>query len=186
MQQIAMKIATPGQHFLHLDPSSLMRTKNCKKVDKILLTIKNPHEELRFTGNLLHAVPRPTNIWLLPFVQGTPDFNPSRFERRVVLFNAWQKPPLGVPQLMKEQQDCRMEDVSVSPGNEWTEVDIAEGYGAGGDAQNCAKTWLLGALPRRKHAIRTVHLCLNEERLREALEQPTQPARTTLQAASTS
>ena len=27
---------------------------------------------LRFTGSLLHAVPRPTDIWLLPFVQGTP------------------------------------------------------------------------------------------------------------------
>jgi hypothetical protein len=176
----------PRAAFSASGPKLTHEDEELQEVDKILLTIKNPHEELRFTGNLLHAVPRPTDIWLLPFVQGAPDFNPSRFERRVVLFNAWQEPPLGVPQLMKEQQDCRMEDVSVSPGNEWTEVDIAEGYGAGGDAQNCAKTWLLGALPRRKHAMRAVQLRSNEERLREALEQPTQPARTILPAASTS
>jgi hypothetical protein len=47
---------------------------------------------LRFTGNLLHAVLRPTDIWLLHFVQGTPDFTPSLFERSVVLFNTWQEP----------------------------------------------------------------------------------------------
>jgi hypothetical protein len=83
---------------------------------------------LRFTGNLLHAVPRPTDIWLLPFVQGTPDFTPSLFERSVVLFNTWQEPPLGLLQLLEEQQqEChRVDGISVSPRNEWTEVDIEE------------------------------------------------------------
>ena len=139
---------------------------------------------LRFTGNLLHAVPRPTDIWLLPFVQGTPDFTPSLFERSVVLFNTWQEPPLGVLQLLEgQQQECRVDEISVSPRNEWTEVDIEE-EGVSGDAQKRAKIWLLGDLPRRNHPMRTVHLYSNEERLREALDQPTQPVRTILQAAA--
>jgi len=44
------------------------------------------------------------------------------------LFNTWQGPPLGVLQLLEEQQqEChRMDAISVSPRNEWTEVDIEE------------------------------------------------------------
>lgn len=146
---------------------------------------------LRFTGNLLHAVPRPTDIWLLPYVQGSPDFNPSLFERSVVLFNTWQEPPLEVPQ-MEEPQECRVDEISVSPRNDWTEVDIiVEGKSptvdlVAEDARNKrAKVWLLGDLPRRNHAMRTVHVYANEERLRQVLEHPTQPSRTTMQASST-
>ena len=79
-----------------------------------------------------------------------------------------------------------MDAISVSPRNEWTEVDIeeVEEEGVSGDAQKRAKIWLLGDLPRRNHPMRTVHLYSNEERLREALDQPTQPVRTILQAAA--
>jgi hypothetical protein len=105
---------------------------------------------LRFSGNLLHAVPRPTDIWLLPFVQGMPDLTPSLFERSVVLFNTWQEPPLRLLQLLEEQQqEChRVDGISVSPRNEWTEVDIeevveVEEEEVSGDAQKCDKIWLL-------------------------------------------
>lgn len=35
-----------------------------------------PGRLLRFKGDLLHAVPRPTDVWLLPFVKGAPQFEP--------------------------------------------------------------------------------------------------------------
>ena len=69
---------------------------------------------------------------------------------------------MGVLQLLEEQQqEChRMDAISVSPRNEWTEVDIeeVEEEGVSGDAQKRAKIWLLGDLPGRNHPMRTVHL----------------------------
>jgi hypothetical protein len=35
-----------------------------------------PGRLLRFKGDLLHAVPCPTDLWLLPFVKGAPQFEP--------------------------------------------------------------------------------------------------------------
>jgi hypothetical protein len=77
---------------------------------------------LRFPGDALHAVPRPTDVWLLPFVQGSPDFNPSQFERSVILFNTWQDPPLGVPQLEENQHKCLSDESTVIPRNDWIDV----------------------------------------------------------------
>ena len=51
---------------------------------------------LRFEGSLQHAVPKPADVWLSPFVitqSGTAD----EFMRSVVLFNCWpDEPPLEV------------------------------------------------------------------------------------------
>jgi hypothetical protein len=132
---------------------------------------------LRFPGDALHAVPRPTDVWLLPFVQGSPDFNPSQFERSVILFNTWQDPPLGVPQLEENQHKCLSDESTVIPRNDWIDVPCIEGTVGTGDALQRTKIWLLGDLPRRNHTMRTINLRSNEECLRQALEQPTQPTR---------
>lgn len=135
---------------------------------------------LRFPGNLLHAVPRPTDIWLLPFVQGSPDFTPVLFERSVVLFNTWHEPPLDVPKL-EEKFECLPQEISVTPRNHWDEVPVFEraaSYLEGSSTR--AKIWLLGDLTRRNHTMRTVNLYVNQEELREALEHPEKPCRTIL------
>jgi hypothetical protein len=138
---------------------------------------------LRFPGHALHAVPRPTDMWLLPFVQGSPDFNPSQFERSVVLFNTWQDPPLGVPQLEETQHECLWDETLVMPRKDWTNVPCLEGPVAAGGVLKRTKIWLLGDLPRRNYTMRTVNMHSNEELLRQALEQPTQPTRTILKGA---
>lgn len=136
---------------------------------------------LRFPGNLLHAVPRPTDIWLLPFVQGSPDFTPVLFERSVVLFNTWHEPPFGVPK-REEELECVAPEISIVPRSDWDEITVFDGGGASDaeDSPKRAKIWLLGDAIRRNHTMRTVHLYAKEEQLRKALVQPTQPSRTIL------
>jgi hypothetical protein len=135
---------------------------------------------LRFPGDALHAVPRPTDVWLLPFVQGSPDFNPSQFERSVVLFNTWQDPPMGVPQLLGNQHECLSDETSVIPRKDWIDVPCVEGSVGTGDTLQRTKIWLLGDLSRRNYTMRTINLHSNEELLRQALEQSSQPIRTIL------
>ena len=55
-----------------------------------------PGRLLRFQGNYLHAVPRPTDLWLLKFVKGSATFEPEeQWGRSVILFNTWSdEPPL--------------------------------------------------------------------------------------------
>jgi len=57
-----------------------------------------PGRLLRFQGDYLHAVPRPTDVWFLSFVQGVPKYNPEEeWGRSEVLFNTWRdEPPLGI------------------------------------------------------------------------------------------
>lgn len=54
---------------------------------------------LRFDGSTLHAVPRPADLWFLPFVRGSPAFTPEEsWGRSVILFNTWYgDPPKDVP-----------------------------------------------------------------------------------------
>jgi hypothetical protein len=58
-----------------------------------------PGRLVRFEGKDLHAVPRPTDLWLLKFVQGAPKYEPEvEWGRSVILFNTWsQQPPQNVP-----------------------------------------------------------------------------------------
>jgi hypothetical protein len=119
---------------------------------------------LRFEGNLLHAVPRPTDIWFLPFVQGGPDFAPEEtYGRSVILFNTWsQEPPMDVP---LNVESCEAECVDKYSAifcynrSEWqaqriVEIDDKNERGK----RRSAKIWLLGNERRRDFTMRTVNL----------------------------
>jgi hypothetical protein len=43
---------------------------------ELLVEPSVPGRLLRFKCDLLHAVRRPTDLWLLPFVKGEPQFEP--------------------------------------------------------------------------------------------------------------
>lgn len=55
---------------------------------------------LQFDGNLLHAVPRPANLWIRPLDSHEPMHHhepPTDYGRSVVLFNLWEEPaPVGL------------------------------------------------------------------------------------------
>ena len=50
---------------------------------------------LRFDGSLQHAVPYPTQIWLHSNAAAPVCDTPEELVRSVLLFNTWDKPPLG-------------------------------------------------------------------------------------------
>jgi hypothetical protein len=81
---------------------------------------------LRFPGSWLHAVPRPTDIWLLPFVQGTPDFTFDTYGRSVVLFNTWNdQAPLEVPTVQHDNEPCHRDGQQLVTGRtRWRKQDI--------------------------------------------------------------
>jgi len=158
-----------------------------------------PGRLLRFQGDSLHAVPRPTDLWLLNFVKGVPTFEPEEdWGRSVILFNTWDdEPPLGLP--VDETND----EENFSKGNghsetlrhncnkihQWSRVapsssssssaptDESHTGSQSGD-YHCqhqqqslsAKIWLLGDYRRRDHKMQTVKLEATES-LREALYQ---------------
>ena len=52
---------------------------------------------LQFDGKLLHAVPRPANLWVHPVMKDLQHDPPSQYGRSVVLFNLWKdEPPTGL------------------------------------------------------------------------------------------
>ena len=106
---------------------------------------------LRFPGTALHAVPRPHNLWTLPFVQGAAQYTPE-YERSVILFNTWpDQPPLDVP-----LERAVGEAVLCLGQSEWQAQKIADGPSLTGTTR--AKVWLLGDYKRRNHKFRTVNL----------------------------
>ena len=129
-----------------------------------------PGRLLRFEGDYLHAVPRPTDLWLLKFVQGAAQYEPEEeWGRSVILFNTWDDPPLDVPiNSIAEDESCPAGTVDhCNPKLEWNEVfnfTIKSGDGdiARRNVQNdnsvSAKIWLLGNLRRRGHEMRTLKL----------------------------
>ena len=53
-----------------------------------------PSRLLRFQGDILHAVPRPVDLWFRKFVQGTGETEPTEeWGRSVILFNTWNDTP---------------------------------------------------------------------------------------------
>ena len=135
---------------------------------------------LRFEGSALHAVPRPADIWFLPFVKGSAQFSPEEeFGRSVILFNTWDEiPPKGVP------LDEYVPENKLSPGtsidslvnsfSEWTPAFGPENKNAGAteDSESKkAKIWLLGNERRRDYPMRTLKLSGNQK-VREALFEP--------------
>jgi hypothetical protein len=147
-----------------------------------LLTVPAvPGRLLRFQGDYLHAVPRPTDLWLLKFVQGAPQFEPeSEWGRSVVLFNTWNdEPPAEVPvSQIVNQQDVIPSDISMScrDRNDWvqgfqrssTSVFAGDDIDLSDEERLSAKIWLLGDYKRRDHRMQTLKLEAPES-LREAL-----------------
>ena len=87
-----------------------------------------PGRLLRFPGHLLHAVPRPTDIWFRAFVQGTPAFEPTeQYGRSVVLFNLWTgSPPYGMMDSNKAEEATCSEETT----NAGSEATTEEATGA--------------------------------------------------------
>lgn len=150
-----------------------------------------PGRLLRFQGDFLHAVPRPTDLWLLKFVQGAPLTEPEEeWGRSVILFNTWgNEPPTEVP-----IDDCRIDssgsDTELLDGApkrcnqalRWNLVYPSNSRSSDGtygvvpeEDDNhgnhvTAKIWLLGDYRRRGHQMQTVKLKATES-LRQALFQ---------------
>jgi len=142
----------------------------------------------RFRGDALHAVPRPADLWFLPFVQGAAKYRPEeKFGRSVVLFNTWPSegdveadgigageypggaPPLDVEEYFwKEGEDgaCAWESggAECNPGEEWRGVPVNHIDG-GTPSWEEAKVWLLGDERRRGVPGRTVKILAEEGRV---------------------
>jgi hypothetical protein len=133
---------------------------------------------LRFDGSWLHTVPRPTDLWTLPFVQGSPDYGPA-FQRSVVLFNTWKEAPLEVHALTQPIDSEEDAASNVNTKKNWEAVDIAES--PSDDLTQKTKIWLLGDTKRRQHKLRTVTMASNGDEIKEALTDPSQPRTITLE-----
>ena len=150
---------------------------------------------LRFDGRDLHAVPRPHDLWMLPFVRGGAEHAPAEaWGRSVVLFNLWpagEEPPLDVPLDAGEGGEGEApapegppapDDVRCRPFAEWKEVAIERPAPPTTDVvaepNQSVKVWLLGDERRRGHPLRTVSLTApaegGREIVREALAAPRQ------------
>ena len=127
---------------------------------------------LRFDGRDLHTVPRPTDIWMLPFVRGGAEYEPEeQFGRSVILFNVWpgdEDPPLDVPldiDIEHDEQQVTTTTELCNSFSNWKEVtnDIPTTTNGSDDAtttesNQSVKIWLLGNERRRDHPLRTVPL----------------------------
>jgi len=125
---------------------------------------------LRFDGRDLHTVPRPTDIWMLPFVKGGAEYEPEgQWGRSVILFNVWpgsEDPPLDVPLDIKHDdqptKNTQTTELCNSYSN-WKEVanDIPttnDSDDTAAESNQSVKIWLLGNERRRDHPLRTVPL----------------------------
>ena len=141
-----------------------------------------PGRFLRFQGDCLHAVPRPTDLWFLKFVKGSPEFEPeSSWGRSVVLFNTWSEPPTEVPVSHSSTND-NLGGKMCRDAENWNKQSFV------GDPENdametedliSAKIWLLGDYNRRDHAMQTLKMAAPQS-LRTALNETTLLRRTWL------
>ena len=135
---------------------------------------------LRFDGRDLHAVPRPTDIWMLPFVKGGAEYEPEKqWGRSVILFNVWpgdEEPPLDVPlDTTSDEDEAVATDAPLC--NEfpnWNEVKTTAKEFSAEDASaaepnQSVKLWLLGNDRRRDYPMRTVPLLAPIEGGRDAV-----------------
>lgn len=130
---------------------------------------------LRFEGSLLHAVPRPTDLWFLSYVKGSPDFEPKEvWGRSVILFNTWSHPPTD---LSMNDANCPDDqsgnDMLCNKMDEWQQQMI-ENFSENGEGNATARVWLLGNQRRRHHLYRTVKLSAPGA-LRSMLHEKTRP-----------
>lgn len=137
---------------------------------------------LRFDGRDLHAVPRPSDIWMLPFVKGGAEYEPEEvWGRSVILFNVWpddEEPPLDVPLDRPEKGKA----IVCNSFTNWNEVKAAQKLLPSSESEpesnQSVKVWLLGNERRRDHPLRTVPLLSPAEGgrdvVREALAEKSQ------------
>lgn len=186
-----------GDLLRNIEPSSsaLASMSSSSRVELVTVPAV-PGRLLRFQGDCLHAVPRPTDLWLLTFVQGAPQFEPeSEWGRSVILFNTWSdKPPADVPiscQISTKDDEVvddsiqTLSSTSCRDKSSWGDESIDDGPlpSLDGDDEEegiSAKIWLLGDLKRRDHAMKTLKLEA-PQRLVQALHQPTTVSRILLQ-----
>lgn len=158
----------------------------CTETEAVVVPAKEGRL-LRFEGRDLHAVPRPHDIWMLPFVKGGAEYEPeNHFGRSVILFNVWpgdESPPLGVPlddpssASAAEESDDERAQTLCSDFSDWEEVDVSAPSSTTAPSTNTmpesVKIWLLGNERRRKFPMRTVPLLApspgGRELVREAL-----------------
>lgn len=126
---------------------------------------------LRFNGKDIHAVPRPHDLWLLPFVSGSADFEPEdQWGRSVILFNVWpgeEASPLDVPlNAPSNVMDCSTELELCNKYFDWESVPISQPREdlepTDANAKQSVKVWLVGNERRRDYPMRTVPLLCPE------------------------
>lgn len=140
---------------------------------QMIVVPATPGRLLRFNGADLHAVPRPHDLWMLPYISGSSEFEPETvWGRSVILFNVWpgdEDPPLGVPldapadlggvgSIVKEKEKspfCNSfsdwKAVPPSPPKQ-TQPTVES------QSKQAVKVWLLGNERRRGYPMRTVPL----------------------------
>ena len=162
---------------LHDDPYN---GETCSEVEAVVVPAKEGRL-LRFEGRDLHAVPRPHDLWMLPFVRGGAEYEPENvFGRSVILFNVWpgdENPPLGVPlddpnSAVEEGDDER--DPLCSDFSDWKEVEVSASLltkTPSSTMPESVKIWLLGNERRRKYPLRTVPLLSPSRGGREAVRE---------------
>ena len=156
----ALRYPTTG-HVLYLRVGSEVRGPTCVWSDRALargaLTTVPAvaGRVLRFDGAATHAVPRPHDLWFLPFVKS--GGRGDAFERSVVLFNTWpaDAPPEGIgPSELAAPDDASA--LRCNARDAWREAPARE---AADDAAPIhGKVWLLGDAARRGQAERTATL----------------------------
>lgn len=153
--------------------------------DKLVDLVVVPAVEgrlLRFEGDTLHAVPRPSDFWFLSFVKGAPQYTPEEtWGRSVILFNTYDgEPPKDVPldsinptlsESSNNEDNSNRNDINdfsswneVFSFNSESEDDEVCTAAAKGDSSaettygKPAKIWLLGNERRRDYRMRTIKL----------------------------
>lgn len=133
---------------------------------------------LRFRGDLVHAVPRPADVWLAPFVINKSG-REEDFCRSVILFNTWGAAPLDVPlaDAAEPPTPRGAATCALRPGHApaWSTPGGAAERGAGDTAP--MKLWLLGDRNRRGRIDRTLKVDVRADATLAALVEPSRCTR---------
>ena len=142
-----------------------------EKIELLIVPAKDGRL-LRFPGSALHAVPRPHNLWFLPFVMGSAVYEPEEeWGRSVILFNVWtNEAPTGVS--LNIGKGHRGDDIDANNGgsdydlqcnakSDWNANQIQD-IGQDTYEAKAAKIWLLGNERRRDHQLRTIKISAPE------------------------
>jgi len=82
---------------------------------------------LQFEGDLLHAVPRPADLWIHPVLEEPIHDPPSQYGRSVVLFNLWKEPPKGLEYSENDKVMSATHDNTTplcNPKSQWRQAPI--------------------------------------------------------------